>query len=64
MNKFNMDIEIDINIGIDEQMPVLIVMIIISPASVKSACSAGNRSFINFKTCSLKKETEGESSNC
>ena len=33
-------------------------------SSVKSVCSKGSTRFINFKTCSLKKETEDESSNC
>lgn len=59
MNKFNMDIEIFINIGVDVQMPVLIGMMIIFPASVKSVYSTGSRRFISFIDTLFKERNRG-----
>lgn len=59
MNKFHMNIELDINIGLDVQMPVLIGMMTVSPALVKSVRSTGSRGFINFIDMLFKERNRG-----
>lgn len=54
-----MDIERNINIGIDVQMSVLIGMTIIFPSSVKSVCSTGSRKFINVTSMIFKEINRG-----
>lgn len=59
MSTFDMDIERNINIGIDVQMSVLIGMTIIFPSSVKSVCSTGSRKFINVTSMIFKEINRG-----
>lgn len=60
--KFIMDIEIHLDIRI--KMFLLIGLVVIFSASIKSVCSMGSRKFINFTEMLFKENTEVECDNC
>lgn len=61
-NKFITDIEIHLDIHI--KMLVLIGLVVIFSASIKSVWSMGSRRFINFTDILFKENTEVECENC